>query len=79
MFTTKSTKGKGDHTTHNDKRVLLTVNSVRFCNVCLYKATIYLACRLLQSQNAPRVIRKQIIEQYQPVFFFKSGFSSKSN
>lgn len=78
MFTTKTTKGKGDHTTHNDKRVL-SVNSVRFCNVCLYKTTIYSDYGLLQSQNAPRVIRKQIIEQYQPVFFLKSGFSSKSN
>lgn len=74
MFTTKATKGKGDHTTHDDKRVLLTVNSVKFY-VCLYKATIYSDYGLLQSQNAQRIIRKQIIEQYQPVFFLKSGFS----
>lgn len=68
MFTTKITKGKGDHTTHNEKLVLLTVSGVRFY-VCLYKATIYSDYGLLQSQNTLRVIRKQIIEQYQPVFF----------
>lgn len=71
MFTTETTKGKGDHMTHNGKQVLLTVNSVRFYNVCLYKATIYSNYGLLQSQNAQRVIRKQINEQYQLVFFFK--------